>query len=78
MRRLRLPRRAKAAAPSFETTKQSTKVGLSAPLGAEFRLGPGAVVGELVFERGPRNHVATGDGTNTLGGNLQLGYRFTI
>jgi hypothetical protein len=62
----------------LETTEQSTKVGLSAPLGAEFRLGPGALVGEFVFEWGPLNHVATGDGTNTLGGNLQLGYRFMI
>ena len=62
----------------LETTEQSTKVGLSAPLGAEFRLGPGALVGEFVFEWGPLNHVTTGDGTSTLGGNLQLGYRFMI
>jgi hypothetical protein len=62
----------------LETTEQSTKVGLSAPLGVEFRLGPGALIGEFVFEWGPLNHVATGDGTSTLGGNLQLGYRFMI
>ena len=62
----------------LETTEQSTKVGLSAPLGAELRLGPGALIGELVFEWGPLDHVATGDGTSTLGGNLQLGYRFMI
>jgi hypothetical protein len=62
----------------LETTEQSTKVGLSAPLGVDFRLGPGALLGEFLFEWGPLNHIATGDGTNTMGGTLQIGYRFMI
>lgn len=62
----------------LETTEQSTKVGLSVPLGAEIKLGPGAILGEFLFEWGPLNHLATGDGTSTLGGSLQLGYRFLI
>ena len=60
-----------------ETTEQSTKVGVGIPLGADLRLGPGAVLAELLFEYGSLDHTATGD-TNTGGLNLFLGYRFIL
>jgi hypothetical protein len=60
-----------------ETIEQSTKVGVGLPLGAEFKLGPGALLGELLFEYGPLDHTATGS-SHTAGGTLQLGYRLMI
>lgn len=60
-----------------ETREQSTKVGLGIPLGLDYRIGPGALLGELLFEWAPLNHTATGN-TNTAGLSLHLGYRFMI
>jgi hypothetical protein len=60
-----------------ETREQSTELGLGVPLGAEFRLGPGALLGEFLLEYGPLDHKATGS-SNTGGVTLFLGYRFQL
>ena len=60
-----------------ETTEQSTKVGFGVPLGAELKLGPGAVIGELLFEYGSLDHNATGS-SNTGALSLAIGYRFLL
>jgi hypothetical protein len=60
------------------TTEQSTKVGVTVPIGVEVKLGPGALLGEFLFEYGPLNHTATGDSTTTMGGTIQVGYRFML
>lgn len=60
-----------------ETTEQSTKVGLGVPFGAEIKLGPGALIGELLFEYGSLDHTATGD-SNTGALSLALGYRLLL
>jgi hypothetical protein len=60
-----------------ETTEQSTKVGLGVPLGAELKLGPGALIGELLFEYGSLDHTATGS-SNTGALSLALGYRLLL
>jgi hypothetical protein len=59
------------------TKEQSTKVGLGAPLGVGVTLGPGELVGEFLFEWGKLDHTATGN-SSSLGGNVQLGYRFLL
>jgi hypothetical protein len=60
-----------------ETTEQSTKVGLGVPFGAEIKLGPGALIGELLFEYGSLDHTATGD-SNTGALSLAVGYRLLL
>ena len=60
-----------------ETTEQSTKVGLGVPFGAEIKLGPGALIGELLFEYGSLDHTATGD-SNTGALSLAIGYRLLL
>ena len=60
-----------------ETTEQSTKVGFGLPFGAEIKLGPGGVIGELLFEYGSLDHTATGS-TNTGALSLAVGYRFLL
>lgn len=60
-----------------ETSEQSTKVGFGVPFGAEIKLGPGGLIGELLFEYGSLDHKATGD-TNTGGLSLNIGYRFLL
>lgn len=60
-----------------ETTEQSTKVGFGAPLGAELKLGPGGLIGELLFEYGSLDHTATGS-SNTGALSLAIGYRFLL
>lgn len=60
-----------------ETTEQSTKVGVGVPLGVEYALGPGALLGELLLQYGGLDHTATGD-TNTGALNIFLGYRFLL
>jgi hypothetical protein len=60
-----------------ETTEQSTKWGLGLPLGAELALGPGKLIGELMFQWGPLKHTLTGD-TNLGGASLSLGYRLLL
>ena len=57
--------------------EQSTKVGLGVPFGAEIKLGPGALIGELLFEYGSLDHTATGD-SNTGALSLAIGYRLLL
>lgn len=63
--------------PIFETTEQSGAVGVGIPVGAELRLGPGALLAELLFEYSKLDHVATGK-TSTGGLSLSLGYRVLL
>jgi len=63
--------------PILETKEQSTKVGFGAPLGVQFKLGPGALNVELLTEWGPLDHTATGN-SNTGAETLQIGYRFLL
>jgi hypothetical protein len=68
--------RSNEGTPSFkETREQSTKVGVGIPIGAEFGMGPGAVIGELLLQYGGLDHRATG-GSNTGAASLSVGYRF--
>ena len=61
--------------PVFSPTKEvSTKVGVGVPIGVELRLGPGRLTGELFFQYGPLDHVATGD-SHTAAAGLAVGYR---
>jgi opacity protein-like surface antigen len=60
-----------------ETTEQSTAFGVGIPVGAEFELGPGALLAELMFEYGGLDHRATGD-ASTAGTSLMVGYRFLL
>lgn len=66
-----------AGGPLPETKEQSTNVGLGIPFGAEFKLGPGGLLGELLLEYGPLDHKVTGS-SNTGALSLFLGYRFQI
>lgn len=62
-------------APSImQTHEQSTRFGVGVPVGAELPLGPGAAIGEVLFQYGTLNHVATGD-ANTGALSLSVGYR---
>jgi opacity protein-like surface antigen len=61
----------------LQTKEQSTKVGVGVPLGVGVHLGPGELTGEFLFEWGKLDHTATGD-SNSMGGNIQLGYRFLL
>lgn len=60
-----------------ETDEPSTQIGGAIPLGVELQLGPGALLGELLFEVGTLDHSITGS-THTGGGTLNLGYRFLL
>ncbi|HET8934222.1 MAG TPA: hypothetical protein VFN67_12305 [Polyangiales bacterium] len=60
-----------------ETTEKSTKWGLGLPLGAELALGPGKLIGELMFQWGPLAHTLTGD-THLGGASLAIGYRMLL
>ncbi len=60
-----------------ETTEQSTAVGVGIPVGGELKLGPGALLAELLFEYSNLDHVATGE-TSTGGLSLSLGYRMLL
>jgi hypothetical protein len=60
-----------------ETTEKSTKWGLGLPLGAELALGPGKLIGELMFQWGPLKHTLTGD-THLGGASLAVGYRMLL
>lgn len=57
-----------------ETNEQSTKFGVGLPLGAEYKLGPGGLFAEALFEWGPLDHRITGD-SSLLALNVFLGYR---
>jgi outer membrane protein with beta-barrel domain len=56
------------------STEESTKVGFGLQLGAEFTLGPGALLGELAMVWSPLDHRTTGD-TNTGSLGINVGYR---
>lgn len=60
-----------------ETKEQSTQYGVGVPLGVEYALGPGALLGEVLLQYGGINRIATGD-TNTGAVNIFLGYRFLL
>lgn len=60
-----------------DTTEHSTKLGFGVPLGAEFALGPGGIIAELMFQWGPMQHTLTGD-THLGGLSLFVGYRFLL
>jgi hypothetical protein len=60
-----------------ETTEQSTKWGVGLPLGAELALGPGRLIGELMFQWGPLKHTLTGD-TQLGAASLSVGYRLFL
>jgi hypothetical protein len=60
-----------------ETTEQSMKWGLGLPLGTELALGPGRLIGELMFQWGPLEHTLTGD-THLGGASLSVGYRLLL
>lgn len=57
-----------------DTTEQSTKFGIGGPLGAEFALGPGGIIAEVLLQWAPIDHRATGT-TNLGGATLNVGYR---
>jgi opacity protein-like surface antigen len=58
----------------LDTTEQSSKVGVGVPLGAEIQLGPGAFIGEFLFQYGSLDHTATGP-SNTGAASISVGYR---
>ncbi len=58
----------------LESEEQSTKFGAGLPLGAEYTLGPGGLMAEVLLEWAPLDHRITGD-SSLLGANLFLGYR---
>lgn len=60
-----------------DTTEVSTKLGVGMPLGAELKLGPGRLTGELLLQYGALDHVATGD-SHTGAVSLALGYRLLL
>lgn len=61
----------------LETKEQSTKVGVGAPLGADFLLGPGAAFAEVMFQFNPIDHRSTGASSLTSF-TLWLGYRVML
>lgn len=60
-----------------ETNEPSTQIGGGLPIGVEFKIGPGALMAELLFEIGTLDHSITGQ-SHTGGGTLNLGYRFML
>lgn len=65
------------SATILENKEQSTKVGVGVPLGAEYLIGPGAALAELLFQYSTIDHKATGDASLTSF-TLWLGYRFML
>lgn len=61
----------------LETTEHATKVGLGVHGGVDILLGPGAVVGEVLFQAGGLDHTSTGDVANTAL-TVWVGYRFML
>lgn len=62
-------------APGFgDTVEESTEIGVGLPIGAELRLGPGRLTGELLLQYGALDHTATGD-SHSGASTLALGYR---
>jgi hypothetical protein len=61
----------------LETTEQSTKVGVGAPIGAAYLNGPGGALAELLFQYNPIDHESSGSAGLTSF-TLWLGYRFML
>lgn len=59
------------------TEEQSTRIGVGIPVGVELPLGPGSGIGEVLFQYGTLDHVATGD-SHTGAITLALGYRMLL
>lgn len=57
-----------------ETTEKSTKFGVGVPLGAEYELGPGGLLAEVLLQWAPIDHTITGN-TNLAAATIFLGYR---
>jgi hypothetical protein len=66
-----------AANPITESLEQSTKVGLSVPLGVDYALGPGRIFLEAQLLWAPIDHRVTGD--SSVGSlTAELGYRLFL
>lgn len=66
------------AAPTIlETRETSTKVGLGVHAGVDVLLGPGALLGELLFQWANLDHRQTG-ASNLAGLTAWIGYRFML
>ena len=64
-----------AAGTKFqESNEQSTKFGVGLPFGAEYALGPGGLMAEMLLEWAPIDHRITGD-ASLLAASLFVGYR---
>lgn len=61
----------------LETKEQGTKVGLGVHAGVDYLLGPGALLGELLFQWADLDHQQTGD-TSLAGLTIWIGYRFML
>jgi hypothetical protein len=61
----------------LENKERSTSVGVGVPLGAEYLIGPGAAMAELLFAWNAVDHRSTGDSSLT-GFTLWVGYRFML
>lgn len=70
----------------LETKEQTTRVGFGLPVGCGVTLGPGELVGELLFEWGQfgddkpgtqNSYVAPGD-KHSMAGTINVGYRFLL
>jgi opacity protein-like surface antigen len=64
--------------PMAATTEQATRLGLGAPLGLEYALGPGQLTGEALFEWGGLDTRSAGTGTSLSGATLRVGYRLVF
>jgi opacity protein-like surface antigen len=63
--------------PISESTEQSTKVGLSVPIGVDFEIGPGRLFLEGQVLWAPVDHRTTGD--SSVGAlTIEAGYRFFL
>lgn len=61
----------------LQTKERSTRIGGAVPLGVDIKVGPGAVLAELMFEIGPLPHALTGEVT-TAATSLFVGYRLML
>jgi hypothetical protein len=61
----------------LETTEQPTKVGVGAPIGAGYLIGPGGALAELLFQYNPIDHKSSGSASLTSS-TLWLGHRFML
>jgi hypothetical protein len=61
-------------APLSTSKERSTRIGAGLPIGAEYTLGPGGLMAQLLVEWAPLDHRITGD-TSLLATSLFAGYR---